>query len=564
MHPLIEARAGQKLLLLGNEAIARGALEAGLRVGAAYPGTPSSEIGNNLFQIQHELPGLYFEFSTNEKVAMEVAAAAAATGLRSLTCMKHVGLNVASDPLMTLAYIGVRGGMVIVVADDPSCHSSQNEQDSRYYARLSGLPLLEPATPEEAYQMTRFAFELSEKLELPVLLRTTTRVSHARGVVEVGTLPSYDQPIKGKFEKDTHRWVPIPAVARVRHQVLLEKMKEAQRLAESSSWNRTYGKGPLGIITSSVAANYVEDAFQDLNLFEQIKVLNLGFTHPWPVKLIADFLKQVEKVLVVEELEPYLEEAVKVVAQEEGIKVAILGKHTGHLPRYLEFDPGQVKLAIARAFSLDLPKPETPDISWVPELPPRPPTLCPGCPHRETYNVIKDVLKELGILENTIFPTDIGCYTLGILPPIQMADYLICMGSSVGAPCGFSVATDHRIVSFIGDSTFFHAGLSPLASAVFNKHKFTLVVLDNETTAMTGHQPVPSQELRPKVLEDRPRIDIEEVVRALGVKNVVTINPYQKEKAKEAVRPILEKNELSVIIAKAPCVLYRARLAKKK
>ncbi len=563
MHPLIKSKPKEKVLLLGNEAIVRGALEAGLRVGAAYPGTPSSEIGNNLFRIQYELPGLYFEFSTNEKVATEVAAAAAAAGLRSLTCMKHVGLNVAADALMTLAYIGVRGGMVIVVADDPSCHSSQNEQDSRYYARLSGLPLLEPATPQEAYEMTIYAFDLSEKLELPVILRTTTRVSHARGIVQVGELASYDQEVKGEFKKDPRRWVPIPAVARVRHQVLLEKMKDATLIADSSRLNYQYGKGKQGIITSSVAANYVYDIVEEFDLKDQVKVLVLGFTHPHPVNLLADFLRSVEDVLVVEELEPYLEEAARVVAQERGLSVNIMGKATGHLPRTFEFEPKIVKKAMADAFGISFPEGEKIDVSWVPELPPRPPTLCPGCPHRETYMVIKETLKELGELENSIFPTDIGCYTLGILPPIQMADYLICMGSSVGSPCGFSVATNHRIVSFIGDSTFFHAGLSPLANAVFNKHNFTLVIMDNETTAMTGHQPVPSQELRFKELADRPRIDIEAVVKALGVKNVVTINPYRKEEAKALVKPLLGKKELSVIIAKAPCILYRQRVAKK-
>ncbi len=560
MHPIITAKPRDKLLLLGNEAIVRGALEGGLRVAAAYPGTPSSEIGNLLFQLQRHLPGLYFEFSTNEKVAMEVAAAAAASGLRSLTCMKHVGLNVAADALMTLAYIGVKGGMVIVTADDPFCHSSQNEQDNRYYARLSGLPMLEPSSPQEACEMTKYAFELSEKLELPVLLRTTTRVSHARAVVEVGEMAHYEGSVKGKFEKDPRRWVPVPAVARVRHQILLEKMREAMILADGSHWNRLYGKGPRGILVSGVAVNYVLDAVEELNLSEQLEVLALGFTHPHPAGLLTDFLKDKEIVLVVEELEPYLEEALRVVAQERNLQVSILGKSTGHLPRLFEFTPGQVKEAVARAFGLDYSRPDPPDLSWVPELPPRPPTLCPGCPHRETYRVIKEVLEELGELPRSIFPTDIGCYTLGLLPPIQMADYLICMGSSVGSAAGFSVATDQRIVSFIGDSTFFHAGLSSLANAVYNRHRFTLVIMDNETTAMTGHQPVPSQELRPPELEDRPRIDLEEVVKALGVSQVVSINPYKKEEAKAVIRPLLEGEKLAVIVSKAPCILYRARV----
>ncbi len=562
MHPIVEAQKGDQLLLLGNEAIVRGALEAGLRVAAAYPGTPSSEIGNLLFQLEKELPGLYFEFSTNEKVAMEVAAAAAASGLRSLTCLKHVGLNVAADALMTLAYIGVRGGMVIVTADDPSCHSSQNEQDNRLYARFAGLPMLEPASPEEARRMTAYAFELSEKLEVPVILRTTTRVSHARAVVTAGEIADYHQRVVGRFEKDPRRWVPVPAVARVRHQVLLEKVREATILADGSSWNRLSGEGSFGLVTSGVAVNYVLDALEELGLQEKIKLLILGFTYPHPMGLLADFLKGLETCLVVEELEPFLEEAVRLVAQERGLSVNVLGKATGHLPRLYEFTPGLVKEAMAKALGVEREVPQKPDLSWVPELPPRPPTLCPGCPHRETYLVIKEVLEELGEASNTIYPTDIGCYTLGLLPPIQMADYLICMGSSVGSSCGFSVATDQRVVSFIGDSTFFHAGLSPLASAVYNKHRFTLVIMDNETTAMTGHQPVPSQELRWPGLEDRPRIDLEAVVRALGVTQVVTINPYHKEEAKDLVRPVLSSRELGVIISKAPCILFRKRVKK--
>ena len=281
MHPLL-AEEGARRLLLGNEAIVRGALEAGLRVAAAYPGTPSSEIGNHLFALAQELPGLYFEFSVNEKVALETAAAAAACGLRSLTCMKHVGLNVASDPFLTLAYVGVKGGMVVVTADDPSCHSSQNEQDNRYYARLSGVPMLEPATPEEARRYTAYAFELSERLELPVLLRTTTRVSHARGVVTCGPLADYSSPVKGRFEKDPGRWIPVPAVARTRHQVLLEKAREAEEEATRSPFNRLVKRGPLGVVASGVSVLYVEDALRELGLAEEIRSSSWALPIPFP------------------------------------------------------------------------------------------------------------------------------------------------------------------------------------------------------------------------------------------------------------------------------------------
>ncbi|WP_456431276.1 thiamine pyrophosphate-dependent enzyme [Thermosulfuriphilus sp.] len=474
--------------------------------------------------------------------------------------MKHVGLNVAADALMTLAYIGVKGGMVIITADDPSMHSSQNEQDNRFYAKLSGLPMLEPIDPQEAKEMTVFAFELSERLELPVLLRTTTRTSHVRAPVTLGPLPKEVRK-RGEFVKDPKRFVPVPAVARVRHQILLERGQEAQIMADGSRFNEIIGQGPLGIITSGVAVNYVLDAVEELGLKDKVSILKLGFTHPWPVGLIADFLKKVEVVLVVEELEAFLEEAARILAQEREIKVSILGKATGHLPRLYEFNPAIVRKAIAEAAGLEAHGKKRADLSWIPELPPRPPTLCPGCPHRETYLIIKEALKDLG--EEAIYPTDIGCYTLGLLPPIQMADYLICMGSSVGSACGFSAATQQRIISFIGDSTFFHAGIPPLVNAVYNQHRFTLVVLDNETTAMTGHQPTPSQDLMPPGYE-HPKVSIEEVCRAIGVREVVTINPYRKEEALEAVKELLKKDELSVLVSRAPCILYARRFRSSK
>ncbi len=563
MHKLLDDSVGKKLLLLGNEAIVRGALEAGAAVCAAYPGTPSSEIANNLFFIsqQPDAP-LYFEFSTNEKVAMEVAAAASAAGVRSLTCMKHVGMNVAADVLMTLAYIGTKGGMVIITADDPSMHSSQNEQDNRYYARFSSLPMLEPTSPQEAKEMTIAAFDLSEQLELPVIIRTTTRTSHVRGPVELDKLP--DNVIrKGTFEKNPRRWVPVPAVARIRHKVLLEAEQKARGLAEQSEYNRIEGQGKIGILATGVGACYAADAIKELDLSDKVKFLRLGFIYPYPNKLLLEFMQGLEKVLVVEELEPFHEDNLKNLAFENGLDITILGKQSGHFPRLYEFNPGQVKDAIAKVASVEYEKPPMPDLSGIPELPMRPPSLCPGCPHRETYNGIKEALQALGEEERAIYPTDIGCYTLGLLPPIQMADYLVCMGSSVGTSAGFSVATDHKIVSFIGDSTFFHSGIAPLANAVHNEHKFCLVILDNSTTAMTGHQPNPGISLRPPGY-DKPRVDIEQVVRACGVKNIVKVNPYKRKESVEAYKEVLAKDELSVIIAEAPCILYLKRVGGKK
>ncbi len=563
MHPLLTDDPGRKMLLLGNEAIVRGAVEAGMSVAASYPGTPSSEIGNNLFQItQDKSSGIYFEFSTNEKVAMEVAASAAAAGLRTLTCMKHVGMNVASDVLMTLAYLGIRGGMVIVCADDPSMHSSQNEQDNRYFAKLSGLPVLEPTSAQEAKDMTRAAFDLSEELGVPVILRTTTRTAHVRGPVELGDMPA-ERKQKGRFEKTPMRWVPVPAVARMRHKALLEIQEKAVRLASESPFNVITGDGKVGIVASGVAACYVQDAIAETGCGDNVKFLRLGFTYPVAESLLLSFLEGVEKVLVVEELEPFQEEALRVLAQQKEIDVQILGKSTGHFSRLYEFDPAHVRRAVAEVAGVSAASPDMPDLSGIPQLPMRPPTLCKGCPHRETYNEIKEVLTELGVVENTVYPTDIGCYTLGMLPPIGMADYLLCMGSSVGTSSGFSISTDQKIVSFIGDSTFFHSGISSLCSAVHNEHSFCLVILDNSTTAMTGHQPNPGISLRPPGY-DKPRIAIEDVVRGCGVKNFYRINPYKKSEAMETLREALSKDGVTVVVAEAPCVLYYKRVGGKK
>ncbi len=564
MHPLLTDDPGRKMLLLGNEAIVRGAVEAGMAVAASYPGTPSSEIGNNLFQItQDRESGIYFEFSTNEKVAMEVTASASAAGLRTLTCMKHVGMNVASDVLMTLAYIGLRGGMVIVCADDPSMHSSQNEQDNRYYAKLSGLPLLEPTSPEEARDMTKAAFDLSEELGLPVILRTTTRTAHVRGPVLLGPMPS-ERRRKGRFEKTPMRWVPVPAVARMRHKALLEKQEKATALADKSLFNTVTGHGATGgIVASGVAACYVQDAIAELGCADSVRFLKLGFSYPVPEGLFISFLQGLQRVLVVEELEPFQEEALRVIAHKNSMDVEILGKASGHFSCLYEFDPAHVRKTIASVLGMDVKAPDMPDLSGIPQLPMRPPTLCKGCPHRETYNEVKEALTAIGLVDNTVYPTDIGCYTLGMLPPIGMADYLLCMGSSVGASSGFSIATDQKIVSFIGDSTFFHSGISSLCSAVHNQHDFCLVILDNSTTAMTGHQPNPGISLRPPGYE-KPRIAIEDVVKGCGVTQLYKINPYKKSESVDTLRQALSQSGVTVVIAEAPCVLYYKRVGGKR
>jgi indolepyruvate ferredoxin oxidoreductase alpha subunit len=560
MSALLKGQPGERRLFLGNEAIVRGALEAGVALVTTYPGTPASEIGDRCYQISRQTD-LYFEYSVNEKVALEVAAGAAASGWRSLVAMKHVGLNVAADALMTLAYVGVEGGMVIVTADDPSLFSSQNEQDNRYYAKMAGLPLLEPANPQEAKEMTGAAFGLSEELKLPVLLRTTTRVNHTRGPVTLG--PLAPRPGPGFFRKDPFSKVMVPAVARQAHARLLLAETRARVLAAGSPFNRVSGRGPWGIVTSGVAASYVADAVQELGLAEQVRVLKLGFTNPLPEDLIVEFLAPLERVLVVEELEPFLEEGIRALAQAQGLTVPIQGKAQGLFSRLYEYHPGLVREKIARYFGVSYapPAPRAPEQVLGENLPDRPPNLCPGCPHRAMYYSVKIALKDLGL--EGVFPTDIGCYTLGLLPPLSMADFLICMGSSISTAAGISQATGQKVVAFIGDSTFFHSGLPALASAVHQRHDFLLVILDNGTTAMTGHQPHPGVSLVPPGYLGE-HVPINRVVKALGVEQLWVVNPFKYKEALAATKEAVSAVGVRVLISQAPCHLYESRITGKK
>ncbi|KMY66670.1 indolepyruvate ferredoxin oxidoreductase [Desulfocarbo indianensis] len=570
MDKLLTPSGGKSHLLLGNEAIVRGALEAGLAFATCYPGTPSSEVPDTLYRLKKQSPEAakyYFEYSTNEKVALECASGAAAAGLRTLCTMKHVGLNVAADPLMTLAYVGTQAGMVVLAADDPSMFSSQNEQDSRYYARLSGLPMFEPADPVEAKEMVKFAFDLSEELETPVLLRTTTRVNHAREAVPFAKPKT--PKLQSKFKKDPMRFVTVPAVSRKLHLRLMQIYDKAQAVSEKGPWNTVSGRGKLGVITSGVAAHYVSDALDDLGAKTKVKVLKIGMSWPLPEKKIANFLKTADKVLVVEELEPLLENACRAIAQRDKIKVEIVGKSDkvpaqsvdvaapDFFSRAFEYNPRLVRQVLAKTFGFKYKNTTPVSPKGLPALPGRPPNLCAGCPHRATYYAVKEVLGQ-----DAVYPTDIGCYTLGLLPPISMADFLICMGSSVSSSGGISRATGQKVVSFIGDSTFFHSGLTGLANAVHNNHNFTLVILDNGTTAMTGHQPHPGVDTE-KIGDSTTHIDIEGVVRGLGVQHVTTIKPLKTKSSIAAIKEAVEFQGVSVVISKELCPLYARRVAPK-
>ena len=548
MDKVLSAQIGSRVLLLGNEAIARGALEAGISVATTYPGTPASEIGDTLARVAKDA-GIYFEYSVNEKVATEMAIGAAASGVRALVSMKHVGVNVAADALMTFAYTGTKGGFVLVTADDPSCHSSQNEQDNRFYAVFGGFPLFEPATPQECLDMTKEAFEVSERLEMPVILRTTTRIAHVRAPVIVGALKK--APAKGKFSKDPGRFVTVPAVARERHLVLLEKLREAEEAAEQSVFNVVIGTGEnrIGIIASSVAATYALDAVKELGV--SADVLKLGFSHPLPRRKVLEFLRDRDVVVIVEELEPILETSIRALVQHEGLTTNVRGKADGLLPRAHEFNEQVVTTGISTALAINAQHQE--ECNLPSDLPVRPPVLCAGCPHSATYFAVS---KAIG--KKAIYATDIGCYTLGVAPPYSAADLLVCMGSSVGTAGGLAKVNELPVIAFIGDSTFFHAGVPSLINAVHQRHRFLLMILDNRTTAMTGHQPHPGSRTDPRNPDAMP-IPLEDVVKGCGVRWLRTIDPYDISATIDLVNEALAYDGVSVIIARRECALITKR-----
>jgi len=547
MSELLTRTPNEKLLLIGNEAIVRGALESGVGFASTYPGTPSSEIGDTFFKIAREA-GMYFEYSINEKVALEVAVGAAHSGVRSICSMKHVGLNVAADGFMTLIYTGTNAGMIVVCADDPACHSSQNEQDNRCYSRLSHVPMMEPSTPLEAFERTKAGFEVSEELRTPLLMRTTTRVNHTSGIITTGEFPGIRK--KGYFEKDPQRFVVIPAHARIRHRELAKMEGRAREISENSPFNFVQGSGRLGIVTSGVAYAYVHDLLDANDLWDRVSVLKLGMTWPLPERMIKKFFGSVDSILVAEELEMFLEDQVKALAQEEGNSLKIYGKKTGHFSEQGEFDPDTIGEALGSYLGFDYRKP---DAMEIPDLPVRPPTLCPGCPHRATYFAAKKAADK-----DAIFSNDIGCYALGVQEPLRAADTIMCMGGGAGMAGGFSKASDQQVLAFAGDSTFFHSGIPALINGVHNRHNFVFVVLDNRTTAMTGQQPHPGLPID-GMRNEAPAADIEKVARGCGVEDLHVINPMNLENAIETFEKALAYDGFSMVIALEPCALMAAR-----
>ncbi|MBE7083709.1 MAG: indolepyruvate ferredoxin oxidoreductase subunit alpha [Clostridiales bacterium] len=515
----------EKIIMLGNEAIARGVYEAGVKVSSAYPGTPSTEISESLAKYEE----VYTEWAPNEKVAAEVAFGASFSGVRSLACMKHVGLNVASDPLYTFSYTGVNGGAVFVVADDPGLASSQNEQDTRMIARAAHIPVLEPADSQEAKDFVKFAYEISEKYDTPVILRTTTKLSHSQGVV---TLEDRVEVEDKTYERNVRKYVMMPASAIGRHLVVEERDNKITEDGANFSVNKVEIKDKkIGFITSGIPYQYVKEVCPDAS------VLKLGLVNPLPKKLIEDFIAQVEEVYVFEELEPVIQEQI----QSWGYNVK--GKEL--FTRQGEYSANMLKRVLFGKDSAVFTKNDAPN---------RPPILCPGCPHRSVFSVLNKLkIHAAG---------DIGCYTLGAVAPLGVIDSTLCMGASISSLHGIEKARGKEFiknwVAVIGDSTFLHTGINSLVNMVYNKATGTVMILDNRTTGMTGHQ---QHAATGKTLkgEDTYAINLADLCKAIGVKNVLEINAFDVVSLEKAIKESVNGNQLTVIIAKAPCALIKGQ-----
>ena len=534
--------------LMGNEAIALGALAAGVNVVAGYPGTPSTEV---LETVAKRKGGqTYVEWSVNEKAAMEVAAGAAYAGARTLVTMKQVGLNVASDPLMSLAYIGVKGGMVVLVADDPGPISSQTEQDTRTFAQYSKLPCFDPSGVADAYAMIQDAFKLSESLGSPVIFRATTRVDHGYEAIEVADPDEWSCNVPEGFVKDSNRWVIFPRLSRANHEKI--ETRNLHLSIQLSSYERNYvvPEGPkaqrVGIATHGISLTYVEENLEDAT---RPRLLRVATPFPFPEQLALEFLEGLDQVLCVEELDPVIERALLEVVAKNGLSVRIHGKLDGYGAAAGENTIDSVRDEL-EGF-LGIPNRESEPDFDAPRLPVRPPVLCAGCPHRASFYAVKKAMGK----RKTIYCGDIGCYTLGNAAPLDMVDTCLCMGAGINIAQGvFRVEPDTTCFAFVGDSTFFASGITGVVNAFYNQANLTLVVLDNSTTAMTGHQPHPGTG-RTMMGEVVQKVSIEAVLRAIGLTTVETINPLDHKHAVETVRRVADEPGVKAIIFKSPCVV---------
>ncbi len=559
---------GERLFVLGNEAIARGAIEAGVQVAAAYPGTPSSEITETLSGVARELD-IYVEWSVNEKVAFEVALAASICGVRAMASMKHVGVNVAHDPLITANYIGAKGGLVLLSADDPWAWSSQNEQDNRYIALQAYMPILEPSSVQEAKDMMADAFRLSEQFKQLFMLRSVTRIGHARSDLVLGEISREKR--QGKFVKNRDWLVYTPREARINKPLMLERFDAIKKAANTLPYNQLkLARGAkLGIIGCGLSYSYSLEALQWLGLEDKVSMLKIGTPHPLPEELVIEMLKSVKEVLVTEEIDPFVELHVKAIAGEHNIPVKIHGKNL--LPRVGELSTRKVTEAVIKLSGakppIDFAKLDKLAEETTPLLPWRPPALCPGCSHRASFYAIKTaskkVARDYGQDVEAIYPGDIGCYALGYNPPLEAVDTTICMGGSFGIANGLSHVVNAPIVAHLGDSTFFHAGIPPLINAVYNKANITMVVLDNSATAMTGFQPHPGTG-QTAMGDEAIQLKPEDIARACGVKFVEVVDPFDLKAAARTIEAAIRFEGPAVVVSRRLCAMIDQREKRKR
>ena len=531
-----------KKYVMGNGAIALGALSAGVNLISGYPGTPSSEIIETASKYPHE--GTYLEWSVNEKAAMEVAAAAAYCGARAMVTMKQVGLNVASDPLMSLAYVGVKGGMVVVSADDPGPISSQTEQDTRRFAEFARIPVFDPSSPEEAYEMAREAFECSEKYKTPVILRPTTRVDHAYASIDAPD--SYKAREYEGFVKDSKKWVIFPRLSFMNHAMIEKRNVGIGEDFSSSRFNTVTGSSDKAVIATGVSYAYAAEFLKD---HPDIRLIKIGTPYPLPESFMLRALDGVSEALCFEELSPYIEESLLKLIGKHHLDISVRGKLTGDVPTSGENDADSAKRIISRFLGYDIPC-DSDEPSAAPQPPARPPVLCAGCPHRASFYAVKRAMKG----RKAYFCGDIGCYTLGNAMPLDMVDTCLCMGAGITMAQGFNhMDGDSVAISFTGDSTFFASGITGVVNAVYNAADMIVCILDNSTTAMTGHQPHPGTG-RNLMAAPVDRISIEKILLAAGVKKVITVDPLDLDASIAAVRECADLRGVKAIIFKSPCV----------
>ena len=531
-----------KKYVMGNGAIALGALSAGVNLVAGYPGTPSSEIIETVAKYPHE--GTYVEWSVNEKAAMEVASAAAYCGARAMVTMKQVGLNVASDPLMSLAYVGVKGGMVVVSADDPGPISSQTEQDTRRFAEFARIPVFDPSSPEESFEMVQDAFEYSEKYRTPVILRPTTRVDHAYASVD--TPDSFKAREYEGFVKDSKKWVIFPRLSYMNHAMIEKRNIEIGEDFSSYRFNTVSGSSEKAIVAAGVSYSYAAEFLKD---HPEIRLIKVGTPYPLPESFLLKALEGVSEVLCFEELSPYIEESLLKLIGKHQLKIKVRGKLTGDVPPSGENDADSARRVISRFSGLENAESGI-DCSEAPQPPARPPVLCAGCPHRASFYAVKRAMKG----KKAYFCGDIGCYTLGNAMPLDMVDTCLCMGAGITMAQGFNhMDSEATAISFTGDSTFFASGITGVVNAVYNAADMIVCVLDNSTTAMTGHQPHPGTG-RNLMATPVEKISIEKILLAAGVKKVITVDPLDLDASIAAVKECAELSGVKAVIFKSPCV----------